>query len=276
MRDLRPPRRKLPAANKAKNRAKRQRRPLNVRGFLKRLVRLALWGTALALVAVVGYETYSLLARATFLRLERIEVTGLKRLTRDEVIGLAGIHPGQDLLALGLRQVGAQLERSPWVEKVQVRRYFPHMLSITVSEREPAAVVNLGYLYYLDTQGHVFKPLQDGDRLDYPVLTGVTEEDLAKDPNGCREAFRAALGLIELLSKGPVFSLADVSEIHYDKGYGFTLFTLRGGVPIRLGSGDFTAKLGRLARIYSELQTTLPALQYIDLDYADKIIVKKA
>ena len=50
-----------------------------------------------------------------------------------------------------------------------------------------------------------------------------------------------------------MFSMEDVSEIHYDKGYGFTLFTAQGGVPVKLGNGDFEEKLGALARIYRDL-----------------------
>ncbi len=71
-------------------------------------------------------------------------------------------------------------------------------------------------------------------------------------------------------------TLADISEIHYDKGYGFTLFTVRGGVPVKLGNGGYSEKLARLGRIYRDLQAQMPTLEYIDLDYSDKIIVKKA
>jgi cell division septal protein FtsQ len=175
-----------------------------------------------------------------------------------------------------LKRVGEQLQKNPWAEKVKVRRYFPHTLAIEISEREPVAIVNMGYLYYLDKKGEIFKPLNEGDRLDYPVLTGINEEDMGKDPAGARDALKGALALMALL-KGVQFpALADISEIHYDKGYGFTLFTVQGGVPVKLGNSAFGEKLARLARIYPGLQAQMPTLEYIDLDYNDKIIVKKA
>ena len=179
------------------------------------------------------------------------------------------------MLGLRLRRIGEQLAKNPWVEKVRVRRFFPHTLAIEVVEREPAAVVNMGYLYYLDRNGEVFKPLNEGDRLDYPVLTGMTEEDMGKDPAGSREVLKRVLGLIALIEKGDTVRLEDVSEIHYDKGYGFTLFTAHGGVPVKLGNGAFDEKLARLARIYRDLLAQSPAPVYIDLDYNDRIIVKK-
>jgi cell division septal protein FtsQ len=260
----------------ARNRLKKQRKPINYRGFFKKAARLAGILIAIALVVVIGSELYGVLAHTTFLRLDRIEVNTLRRLNREAVIALSGVKPGDDMLTMKLSRVGEQLMKNPWAEKVKVRRYFPHTIAIEIVEREPAAIVNMGYLYYLDKKGEVFKPLNEGDLLDYPVLTGITEEDVGRDPAGSRQALKGALALIDLLKGGNVLAMNDISEIHYDKGYGFTLFTVRGGVPIKLGNSGFGEKLARLARIYGDLQAQLPALQYIDLDYSDKIIVKKA
>jgi len=47
------------------------------------------------------------------------------------------------------------------------------------------------------------------------------------------------------------------------------------GLPIRLGTEDFNDKLERLAKVYSQLQPQIPNLEYIDLDYSDRIVVKK-
>ncbi len=264
---------KKPAASK--NRLKKQRQPINYRGFLKKGARVVVWLTGVAFVGVICFEIYTLLVKTTFLRLEKIEVTQLTRLTRDDIIALAGVKIGDDMLSFRLRRIGEQLAKNPWLDNVKVRRYFPHTLSIELTEREPVAVVSMGYLYYLDTKGEVFKPLTEGDRLDFPVLTGLSEDDIGKDLKGSREALQQTLKIIALLKKGEVFKLDDVSEIHYDKGYGFTLFTANTGVPVKLGYSAFEEKLARLTRIYGELQAQLPQLEYIDLDYNDKIIVKR-
>jgi cell division septal protein FtsQ len=259
-----------------RNRMKKQRKPMNFRGFFKKSARAIGIITVVSLAVVIGYEMYGMVVRTTFLRLDRIEINPLKRLKREEVVALAGIKPGDDMFAMKLGRVGEQLMKSPWVEKVRVRRYFPHTLAIEIEEREPVAIINMGYLYYVDKKGEVFKPLNDGDGLDYTVLTGIAEEDIAKDPVGSREALKGALGLMEMLRSGNGPAITEISEIHYDKGYGFTLFTMNGGVPVKLGNSGFGEKLARLSRIYKELQAQLPTLEYIDLDYSDKIIVKKA
>lgn len=262
------------SARVAQNRMKRERRPLNIRGFLKKGARIAGGLVVATLAGVIGYEAYSLIARASFFKLERIEVSSLKRLTREDVIDQAGIKVGDDLLRLRLGSMGEQLAKNPWIEKVRIRRYLPHTIAIEVVEQEPVAVASMGYLYYLNAKGEIFKPLMEGDRLDFPIFTGITEEELVKDPAGSKEAIKAMLEIVALLRNGAAFKLEDVSEIHYDKGYGFTLFTVQRGVPVRLGRTDFVAKLERLARIFGTVQAQMQTLEYIDLDYNDKIVVK--
>lgn len=259
-----------------RNRFKKERRKIDVRGFLKKTVRLTASIVVISMVVLVAYELYGFLGRTTFLRLDRIEVSGLKKLKREEVLAAAAVKEGDDLLSLRLARMGEQLAKNPWVENVRVRRSFPHTLSIAVVEREPVGVVSMGYLYYLDRKGEIFKPLQEGDSLDFPVITGLSEDDILRDPAGSRETLKVMLGLLDLLArnKGGV-SVADVSELHYDKGFGYTLFTMDRGLPIRLGMDAFSEKLGRLSRVYTELQPQITGLEYIDLDYSDRIVVKK-
>jgi len=258
------------------NKVKVQRKPLNLKKYLRPLVRIATGLAALVLVGGGLYGSYRVLASTTFFSLKTIEVSNSKRLTRDEILGLAGIEPGKDLLRMNLKHMGEHILQNPWVETVRINRYFPSAISISVTEREPLAVVNMGYIYYLDKKGTVFKVLNQGDKLDFPVVTGFSEEDLTSDPKGTKEALEAICQLLKILHEKGAFILADVSEIHYDKGYGFTLFTAAGALPVKVGSGDFPAKVERFARIYRNLMVQLPSIHYIDLDYNDKIIVKKS
>lgn len=259
-----------------RNRFKKERRKIDLRGFFKKTVRLTASIVVISLVVLVGYELYGFLGKTTFLRLDRIEVSGLKKLKREEILAAASVKVGDDLLSLRLGRMGEQLTKNPWIESVRVRRSFPHTLSIAVVEREPVGVVSMGYLYYLDAKGEIFKPLQEGDSLDLPVITGLSEDDILRDPTGSRETMKVMISLLDLLRKNSSgITLADISELHYDKGFGYTLFTMNRGLPIRLGVDGFGEKLGRLSRVYNELQPQITGLEYIDLDYNDRIVVKK-
>lgn len=254
---------------------KKPRKPLNIRRYLTWAGRLLGGGAVAALIGFGCYEAYGFASRFVMFRLNVIEVANNRRIPRSEILALAGVRAGDDLMKINLRQVGEQLEKNPWIETVKVRRYFPQTLAIEITERQPVAVINVGYLAYVDARGEVFKPLNEGDSLDYPIITGISEDDLTKDPTGSRDGLTGAVALISLLRQGDRFTLNDVSELHFDKGYGFTLFTTQGGVPVRLGPDGYGEKLGRLARIYRDLQPQLLTFEYIDLNYGDKIIVKR-
>jgi cell division protein FtsQ len=260
----------------AVNRVKVQRKPLKLKKYLRPLGKIAFGLTGAALVYGVLFLAWRALGTVTFFRVKTVEVSSTRRLSRDEILAMAGVEPGRDLLRMNLKRMGEQIAQNPWVETVRIRRYYPDGLSISIVEREPLAVVNMGFFYYLDKKGTVFKVLNQGDRLDYPVVTGFSEEDLGSDPAGTKEALQATCELLKILREKGAFILADVSEIHYDKGYGFTLFTASGGLPVKIGAGDFSGKIERFAKIYQELMAQRPTLHYIDLDYNDKIIVKKS
>lgn len=255
---------------------KRPRKPLNLRHWGRRAGKLTAWMLVPLSVAGLCYGCYLFMSQLVIFPLERIEVSGrYKQLTREEILAISGARIGESVLSLKLKRMGELLAKNPWVDQVRVRRYFPGSLTIDVQEREPVAIINMGYLYYLSRKGEIFKPLNQGEPMDFPVVTGFSEEEMLKDQLVSREALQTALGLIDLLRKGAVIRLDDVSEIHYDKGNGFTLFAVNGGVPIKLGHGDFSAKITRLDRIYKELQAQQPTPLSIDLDYPDRIVVRR-
>lgn len=260
----------------APNKIKIQRKPLDLKKYLRPLKTVALGLVVVTLASGILFGCYRAITTATLFSLKSIEVSTAKHLTRDEILGLAGVEPGKDLLHMNLKLMGEHILQNPWVETVRINRYFPDTVSIVITEREPVAIVNMGFIYYLDSKGNVFKVLNQGDKLDYPVITGFSEEALGSDPKGSKEALEATCELLDILREKGAFILADVSEIHYDKGYGFTLFTAAGALPVKVGSGDFSAKVERFARIYRSLMVQLPSIHYIDLDYNDKIIVKKS
>jgi cell division protein FtsQ len=134
--------------------------------------------------------------------------------------------------------------------------------------------VRLDFLYYVDASGEIFKRLERGDRLDYPVLSGIDRQALLERNESTMRQLDEALGLLAALEGRKVFGPADVSELSLDDRGGITLYTCNGGVPVRMGYNDFDAKLNRLEKIFPQLKTRLGIIDYIDLNVARRIIVK--
>jgi cell division protein FtsQ len=145
---------------------------------------------------------------------------------------------------------------------------------IHIEERQPVAIVNLGYLYYLDKQGEIFKVLDAADNLDYPVVTGFDYAKAQAHNGEYAQQLRKVVALLSDLNQRKLLSLDQISEVHFEAGGSLSLYTLKGGVRIKLGIADYGRKLDRLERIYAQLQPKLPLLDYIDLNVEEKVIVR--
>ena len=62
---------------------------------------------------------------------------------------------------------------------VRVSRQLPSVLTIEISERHAAAVVNLGGLYLADVRGRPFKRATMDEAAGLPVITGVARGQYA-------------------------------------------------------------------------------------------------
>ena len=272
MRDLK--RQQQPKRKTRQNRAKAQKKPLNLRKMLHRGLRVAVVSLSGAMVVVGGFLVVQFMLASDLFRVDQISVQGGQQLPDRQVVALSDIHSGVNTFSLDLDLIGRKIEENPWVREARVQRIFPRQINVTIEERQPVAIINLGYLYYLDAKGEVFKVLDAEDKLDYPIITGFNYQKIQQRDQRSAADLKHIVVLLTDLRNRQQFSLDQVSEIHREPGGGFALFTLEGGVKVRLGRDRFTEKLDRLERIYVQLQPRLPILDYIDLNVDEKVIVR--
>jgi len=256
------------------NRLKQKKKPLNWRKLLHRTLRVGVATFSAVLIVVGGFFVTQLLLASDLFRVEQVTVQGNSRLKENQVVALSDIQIGINTFNLDLGLIGRKIEENPWVESAHVQRIFPRQLLINIEERQPVAIINLGYLYYLDSQGEIFKVLGAADNLDYPIVTGFDYTKAQEHNPEYAHQLRQIVGLLADLSQRKLFSLDQVSEIHFATRGGLSLFTLKGGVKVKLGYTDFSRKLDRLERIYTQLQPKLRLLDYIDLNVDEKVIVR--
>lgn len=257
-----------------RNRRKQEKKPMNLRKNLRRFLRVSVTLFSTVMVVVGGFFVIQLLMSSDLFKVDQISVKGNYRLDNRSIVALSDIQSGVNTFNLDLGLIGRKIEENPWVQQARVERIFPRQVTVEIQERKPVAIVNLGYLYYLDDQGEVFKVLDASDKLDYPMITGF-DYDRAKGHDELYvETFKQIVNLLKNLEKRSQFNLKQVSEIHHDVDGGLVLFTLKGSVEIKLGRDDFNLKIDRLERIYTQLQPKLKILDYIDLNVKEKVIVR--
>jgi cell division protein FtsQ len=270
MRDLKESKQKKIKSNKRKL----EKQPRDWKKVFHRLLRIVIASGSGFLLASGALLTAQMLLESGYFGVRKVRVEQQVRVSEGEILDASDIKIGDSLFDLDLYMIGRKIEEHPWIARADVERSFPDQVVIRVDERKARAIVDLDYLYYVDRGGEVFKMLESGDELDYPVITGITRQYLLDNPEQSHNSLILALQLIDELDNRTSFNLADVSEVHYDEQEGLILYTQTGGVPVLLGKQGFAVKLNRLEKIYQDLEPRLLALKYIDLNVTDRVIVK--
>ena len=229
----------------------------------------------LSSLVLLGYMVYQYSQRIPLLNIGEIRILGCLHATESELLRLAQIDFKDSLIHLNLQELSSRLTQHPWVENARVQRDWARKaLVIEVKERVPQALILFEELYLVDQHGEVFKKAGAQERMDFPVLTGLSHKEVTqKDPQAIG-LIRQSLDLLEHMRQRKVFSSQQISEIHLSKQAGLTIFTTEGAIPIRLGTEAFVEKLNRLEKILPDLVPKAKDIEYVDLNYPTKAVVK--
>lgn len=232
--------------------------------------RRLLWIVAAAVLSGIGYGAYRgywYLHTTSYFRISRIEVTGCKRSSPQEIILLSGVKKGESIFDKDLGAVADNIYKHPWVQTVRVNRRLPKEVRIAVIEREPAILIAMAGVYMVDHEGEIFKRVVPGDDARMPVITGVTREDYVERSEQTRALIRAAIALATEFPRQNVGR--EISEIHINPMTGFTVFTADRAMEIRFGRGRFADRVAVLRDVLAEAsrRQVSPAAIYIDNDF---------
>ena len=107
-----------------------------------------------------------------------VEIMGVAHSARDNVASMFEKDYGRSIYLMPLRQRRDELLRLQWVKDARVTRVWPNRLQIRITEREPAAFVQLPgetELPLIDTDGFILRQ-EIQESLNLPILTGVTRQ----------------------------------------------------------------------------------------------------
>ena len=256
------------------NRRKQEKQARDWKKLFHRTLRVCIASGSGFLLASGALLTAQMLLESGYFGVKQVRVEHQVRVSEGDILDASDIEIGDSLFDLELHMIGLKIEEHAWIAKAEVERSFPDQVVIRVVEREARAIIDLDYLYYVDRAGEVFKMLDAGDELDYPVITGIDRQYLLDNPDKTQDSVNLALQLMDALESRTLFNLDDISEIHFEEQEGLVMHTRIGGVPVRMGTQGFDTKLNRLESIYDDLEPRLMALKYIDLNVTDRVIVK--
>ncbi len=238
------------------------------------------------LTAVVGFgcfKGYQFMLSWDGVAAKVIFVSGAERLTQQEVLETAGVKSGMNLFRVNLSKVRKQLMNHPWVARAEVKRDLPSRLHIKIKEHKAVAVIDMGDLFMMNQDGHIFKKTTKVIK-DLPLIKGVPAEELIvsgglnekKVEPVCLTAVLEVLKLGETQKRA--FSRSMIKEIIADQDLGITLSTSGLVRSIRLGFENYAEKLGRMEEVFELIKERVgvAVVDTIDLNDMDSVVFKPA
>jgi cell division protein FtsQ len=191
-----------------------------------------------------------------------IKVIGNRHLSDSDVSRMSKLRIGTSIFSVSSRAVVRRLERSPWIKKVTLRKEMPDKILIKIKEAVPSALIKKKGGYYLvRSDGEILEKQAAGERF-LPVIKGDFSD---------RRVLQEAVKLARVLKEYGVDTTAH-SEILVDRPENMTL--QYGSTTIKVGYGDYEAKLLRYMELRDEIIRRRIPVNYIDLRYSRRFIVK--
>jgi len=225
----------------------------------------------MSLMFIFGHDV---LTQCEYFKAQHVIIRGDCRLTPEEIMDVAKIEKGTNILSVNLPAVKKRLSAIPWIAEAEVYREFPGSIIILIKEHKPLAVIDLGRAFLFNERGDIFKEASDEEMKAFPVITGVDSADWKTSKSQGAQVFTA---IMEILKMGKVESEVITNKtlktIQVDREIGLTLQADCPIENIKLGYGNFRAKYDRLAKIFSYIKQNekVPAIREIDLRVPDHV-----
>lgn len=254
----------IPAASRLTLRARKNRRrpsslwsrvprPAEVADACGRALRRSLptlaAASAIALAGAGAWAGYQFVTTSERFAIREIEIRGEDHLTEDQVRAALPVQLGDNVFATNLDAVTRSVRELPWIASASAHRVLPNKIVIEIREHAPAALVDLGGLYIVDTSGHPFKraQLEAGDGAGLPVITGIARSAYEESPDETAALVTDALAVLATWRQDP--NRPAIGELHLDAHHALTLRTYENALAIQLGPLDHHAPSSLAARL---------------------------
>ncbi|MFP4258662.1 MAG: cell division protein FtsQ/DivIB [Desulfovermiculus sp.] len=235
-------------------------------GLVARTLAALVWSflvlAFLLLISLALVAGYRWITTTPVLALHQVQVQGLQRLSRSEVVNQAELDRFHNLVDLSLWRVRQSLIQHPWIDSVSLQRHFPHTLRIQVEEKVPFFWRQQGErIFYADEHGELIAPVSTETFTSLPLLV-------------CDPSQRRDQRDLSIVNKGwsqndfP-FGLQDVAWIRFQNNNQVQITLLDHSLKVILGRESLEENIRIFAPIWHDLK------QRDELEHVERILILK-
>jgi len=209
------------------------------------------------------YKTVVYLRTAARFEVHQLSVSGLKRVTENQVIAAAGFEAGTNVFMADLDEVRERVEQLDWVRHALVQRVLPDRIVIKVIEREPIGIARIRTeLFQFDIDAKIL----DLDRVSdstFPILSGLDHD--AKNNRMKVQAYRAVLDEL---------GETELSEVHINAAGEVSVVSASDPLMVNLGVSDFRNRWIKYLQLKTQIQQQYPQAVRVDLRFKNQVIIR--
>ncbi len=195
------------------------------------------------------------------LEVKRVLLRGAHQTAHQEVLDALGPVVGGSILQLSLDDAKARIEDLGWVRAASVARLLPDTISISIREREPAAVWQIsGDLHLIDDGGALIREVGAYEYSNLPLIVGAGAPEAAA-------GILKALGDQDELRKR-TYALVRVGERRWN-------MRLRNAIDIKLPETEYARAIDDLGLLHAAQATLDQNIEYIDLRDPERMVIRK-
>ena len=210
-----------------------------------------------------GYLAYDRVKGSSTFMVQKVTVQGARRARPADLQRLAAMVTGRHIFSVDLAAARRAVETHAWVKSARVYRDYPNTVAVVVTEHQPKALLLIGHLYLVSSDGKIFKKASPEEAHRLPVITGISRLDHINKPQVTRPRLRRALGALDRYRS---MHRPPLSEVNIGQRGDITLFLRRNGVALRFGDEVSLQRLTRLDAVWAALGPETRRVRVVFLD----------
>ncbi len=188
---------------------------------------------------------FYLFTGSRFFALRRVDVTGNKLLSVDDVEAMVKPNVQRGVLNADLDKIRQNLKDYPLIREAEVARLLPDRLRVVIVERQPVALARRsdGSVVCVDDEGVMFgdNSLWRG-KAPPPLISGLAEDGERAGEINRQYVMTYRRLLADLDQTEPPLS-SRIDEVYFDEDQGVRLILVDSRVAVLIGAEDFRARL---------------------------------
>ena len=223
------------------------------------------WRIVIALAAIMLVITGIGALAYEHLFIREISFYGNRHLSIDDLNAITGCSTRSRLFSISSGEIYRRLKKSPWIKEAVVRKDLTGRMDVHLTESVAVGVLTLGdNAWLIDREGVRLEAIKKEPAYFLPTLK--------TDPDVSREAYLEAVSLAETLYDKKAMAQSGNIEISGTRPEDIAMKA--DGLLIKVGAGDLIKKLEKLKFVKEEIVRRNMKVEYVDLRFADKIVVK--